>query len=401
MLSASHLKVMKICAIISEFNPFHNGHKYLIDEIKKQGFTHIIAIMSGNFVERGEPAIVSKESRSEAALLNGIDLVIEMPTIKVLNSAEKYATSAIEIAKKLGCVDTIAFGSECGNIQNLKKTIDILESKKFKTILKKYISLGNSFPKSEYLALKEVTDNKDIIITLKNPNNILGIEYLKALKKLKSSIEPITIKRNSDFLSSTEIRNLILNKNDRYKNYVPKASAQILEKEISEGFLAVLENAEKPILYSLKTTHISNILKISDVSEGLENRIIECASASSSIGELLKKIKTKRYTMARIKRILLLIFLKITKSMQNKKIPYIKILGTNKKGLEILKKAKKTSALPIVSRLQEIKKLGKKATDFFESECDISELYRFFMPSIKISENEKSFKIIKGEEIDL
>ena len=392
---------MKICAVISEFNPFHNGHKYLIDAIKKQGFTHIIAIMSGNFVERGEPAIVSKESRSKAAILNGIDLVIEMPTVKVLNSAEKYATSAIEIAKKLGCVDGVAFGSECGNIQKLTKTIDILESKEFKNILKKYISLGNSYPKSEYLALKEVTDNEDILDTLKSPNNILGIEYLRALKKLKSSIEPITIKRNSDFLSSTEIRNLILNKNDSYKNYVPKASAQILEKEITQGFLSVLENADKAMLYSLKTTHISDILKISDVSEGLENRIIECASASSSVCELLKKIKTKRYTMARIKRILLLIFLKITKNMQNKKIPYIKILGTNKKGLEILKKAKKTSELPIVSRLQEIKKLGKKATDFFESECNISELYRFFTPNIKISENEKSFKIIKGEEIDL
>ncbi len=201
---------MKICAIISEFNPFHSGHKYLIDEIKKQGFTHIVAIMSGNFVERGEPAIVSKESRIKAALLNGIDLVIELPTVKVLNSAEKYAAAAVETAQKLGCIDALVFGSECGNTKTLEKASDILESQEFKLIFKKYISLGNSFPKSKFLALKDLTDDKDVISALKNPNNILGIEYIKALKKLKSNIKPITIKRNNNFLSSSEIRNLII-----------------------------------------------------------------------------------------------------------------------------------------------------------------------------------------------
>lgn len=393
---------MKVCAIISEFNPFHNGHKYLVDEIKKQGFTHVIAIMSGNFVQRGEPAIVSKETRTKSALLNGIDLVIEIPTVKVLNSAEKYAFSAIEIAEKLGCIDSIFFGSECGKIETLYKIIDIMESKEFKQIFKKYISLGNSFPKSEYLALKDFTNNEDLLNSLKNPNNILGIEYIKALKKLKSSIRPITIKRNDKFLSSSEIRNLILNKDSKYKNYVPASSAKLLDREIKNGFSpANLKNVEKSLLYSLKTVSLKDILKISDVSEGLENRILSCALESFSVNELLEKIKTKRYTMARIKRILILLFLKITKNMQNKKTPYIKIIGTNKKGLEILKKAKKTAKLPIISRHQEIKKLGEKAACFFEKECVASEIYYFFTPNMQKNEREKSFKIIKGEEIDL
>ena len=392
---------MKICAVISEFNPFHNGHKYLINEIKKQGFTHVVAIMSGSFVQRGEPAIIAKESRAKAALLNGIDLIIELPSVKVLNSAEKYAYAAVEIIQKLGCVNAIAFGSECGNLELLNKVVNILGCKDFKIILKKYISLGNSFPKSQYLALKEFTNNEILLEILNNPNNILGIEYLRALKKLKSHIKPITIKRNSNFLSSSEIRTLISNKDSDYKNYVPASSAKLLEIEVKNGFSAAFENADKPILYSLKTATIKDVLKISDVSEGLENRIIDCASKSFSIKELLESIKTKRYTMARIKRILLLVFLRITKSMQKKKIPYIKILGINKKGLEILKEAKKSSKLPIVSRLQEVKKLSKKAYDFFELECSISELYRFFTPNIKISGNEKLFKIIKGEEIDL
>ena len=392
---------MKICAIISEFNPFHSGHKYLIDEIKKQGFTHIVAIMSGNFVERGEPAIVSKESRIKAALLNGIDLVIELPTVKVLNSAEKYAAAAVETAQKLGCIDALVFGSECGNTKTLEKASDILESQEFKLIFKKYISLGNSFPKSKFLALKDLTDDKDLISALKNPNNILGIEYIKALKKLKSNIKPITIKRTHDFLSSSEIRNLIINNNSEYKNYVPKLSAKLLVSDIKNDLLATLENADKPMLYSIKSADLKSILKISDVSEGLENRILSCAEKSFSVGELLKNIKTKRYTMARIKRILVLIFLKITKSMQNKKTPFIKVTGTTKKGLEILKKAKKTSKLPIVSRHQEIKKLGKKAFDFFKKECLVSEMYYFFTPNIQKDKNEKSFKIIKGEEFDV
>lgn len=393
---------MKICAIISEFNPFHSGHKYLIDEIRKQGFTHIVAVMSGNFVQRGEPAIVSKEVRTEAAILNGIDLVIEMPTVKVLNSAEKYATAATEIIQKLGCVDAIAFGSECGSLKILKKTADILESKKFKQIFKKYISLGNSFPKSEYLALKDFTNNDIFSNHLKNPNNILGIEYLKALKKWRSSITPLTIKRNNNFLSSSEIRNMIINKSDEYKNYIPKNIHKPLEHEINNGFSPTsLKNAEKPIMYSLKTAKEKDILKISDIAEGLENRILSCALNSYFMEEILDNIKTKRYTMARIKRIIMLLFLKITKSMQSRKVPYIKIIGTNKKGLQILKKAKTTSKLPIVSRFSEITKLGKKALDFFETECNISEIYYLFAPMIKKHENEKSFKIIKGEEIEL
>lgn len=392
---------MKICAIISEFNPFHSGHKYLIDEIKKQGFTHIVAIMSGNFVERGEPAIVSKESRTKAAMLNGIDLVIELPIVKVLNSAEKYAAAAVEIAEKLGCIDALAFGSECGNTKTLEKASDILKSKKFKLIFKKYISLGNSFPKAEFLALKDLTDDKDLISALKSPNSILGIEYIKALKKLKSNIKPITIKRNSNFLSSSEIRNLIINNRDTYKNYVPKTSAKLLETDIKNALLATLGNGDKPMLYSIKSADLKSILKISDVSEGLENRILSCAEKSFSVVELLKNIKTKRYTMARIKRILMLIFLKITKGMQNKKIPFIKVIGANKKGLEILKKAKKTSKLPIVSRHQEIKKLGKTALYFFEKECLVSEMYRFFTLNTQKNKSEKSFQIIKGEKFDV
>lgn len=396
------VKIMKVCAVISEFNPFHNGHKYLIDEIKKQGFTHIIAIMSGNFVQRGEPAIISKENRTKVSLLNGVDLVIEIPTSKVLNSAEKYAEATIETAQKLGCVDSVVFGSECGEIETLEKIIDVLNNKEFKIILKKYISLGNSFPKSQYLALREFTNDENLANALKSPNNILGIEYLKALKKLQSSIKPITIKRNSNFMSSSEIRKLILDKDPEYKNHIPKASAKLLNYSIKDSFFpAVLNNAEKPMLYSLKTTNLKDILKISDVSEGLENRILSGALESFSLKDLLENIKTKRYTMARIKRILMLIFLKITKSIQNKEIPYIKIIGTNKKGFEILKKAKNNSKLPIVSKYQDVKRLGENALCFFEKECIASEMYCFFTPNMQKKENEKSFKVIKGEEIDL
>lgn len=393
---------MKICAIISEFNPFHNGHKYLIDEIKKQGFTHIISIMSGNLVQRGEPAILSKESRTKMALLNGVDLVIEIPATKVLNSAEKYAEAAIKIAKSLGCVDSLAFGSECGKIEILKRLTKILENKNFEKILKKYISLGNSYPKAKSLALKEFSNDDELVSALESPNNILGIEYLKAIKKLKVKIKPITINRNGKFLSSSEIRNLILNKSATYKNYMPTTSAKLIEKEIEIGFApSTLENAERAILYSLKNFSKKDFLKISYVSEGLENRILSSLPNVKSIDDLLKNIKTKRYTMARIKRILLLVFLGITKSKQKRKMPYIKILGVSTEGLKILKKAKITATIPLVSKFKEIKKLGNKALDFFETECKISEMCCMFAKDMAPFKNQKAFQIIKGEEIDI
>ena len=391
---------MKICAVIAEFNPFHNGHKYLMDEIRKLGFTHIVVIMSGNFVQRGEPAIISKRLRVKAALLNGADAVLEMPVVWTLTSAEKYALAGVEIAGGLGCVDALAFGSECGDINCLRKTAKILESDKFFYFLKKNLSTGVTFAKAREMAVNSVSENKNLSEYLRDPNNILGVEYIKGINKLGLDIEPITVKRlcrdtMHTYRSASEIRQMIKASDNEFKKYIPKSSCEAISKELSKGNIVhCLEYTNQSIMYNLRTTSINDIIKLSDISEGLENRIIKAAKKSICLNDFLCSVKTKRYTMSRIKRILMCNFLGINKDIQDTSVPYIRVLGVNEKGHEILKIAKKTASLPIVCNYSGVKKLSEKSKEVFKTECRASDLYSLFSSEIKSCGCEESFKII-------
>ncbi|MDO4504383.1 MAG: nucleotidyltransferase family protein, partial [Clostridia bacterium] len=293
---------MKICFIVAEFNPLHNGHKFFIDEIRRQGFSHIIAVMSSNFVQRGEPAIFSKEARTEMALENGIDLVIELPTKWSMSTAQRYAFSAMKTANSLGVVDAICFGSECGDINLLDKIAKALGSEEFELYLKKQLLRGLTFAKARQNALEEFFSYEDLDIKniISKPNNILAIEYLKALHELNSDIKVLTVKRcekSKNISSASDIRRLLINRSNLYKNYVPEKVAEIIENQNNN--FAVLENAEQAIVYSLKNTDRLNFLKVADVSEGIENRILNATDKFKSIKDILSNVKTKRYTMSR------------------------------------------------------------------------------------------------------
>ena len=386
---------MKICAVISEFNPFHLGHKYIIENIRKNGVTHVVAIMSGNFVQRGEPAIISKAARTKMALQNGVDLVIEIPTVWSVSTAEKYAFAGVSIANALGCVDVLGFGSECGNIDALNEIQNIFETQNFSDALKKHLSYGLTFAKAREIAVKECLGDSFAKI-LQSPNNTLGIEYIKALKQLGCcDIEPFTIKRAENYKSASFIRKLIDNKDYSFEKYVPKNSYVIMEQINNSKAPATLGYAQRAIISKLRTMDIEDISKLPDISEGLENRIYKAIQTSISLRELMDKIKTKRYTMARIKRIILSAYLGITSEMQNSTIPYIRILGTNSKGLEILKKAKSTSMLPIVSRYSDVSKLSDEAKFVFQKECLFMDLYNAITPQISPCGEEQKFKMIK------
>lgn len=392
---------MKICAVIAEFNPFHNGHKRLIDEIRKKGFTHIITIMSGNFVQRGEPSIISKAAKVNSALLNGIDMVVEIPVVWVLSSAEKYANAGIQIAKSLGCVDAIAFGSECGDIDTLKKISSLLKSEEFELLLKKNLDSGISFPKARELAVSDLAMNKNIANYLNFSNNILGVEYLKAAENLNFKSDIFTIKRNKTplYRSASEIRKMITDNNKEFEKYVPPSSFEIVSREtINENVPYILDNAEQSMIYKLRISSKEDILKLPDVNEGLENRILKAAKNCTSLDEILFSIKTKRYTMSRIKRILMCNFLGINQDIQNNFVPYIRLLGTNSKGLEIMKLVKKRASLPIISRYSHVTKLSKTAQKVFECECLASDLYSLFSNKIDTCGKEQSFKIITNFE---
>jgi predicted nucleotidyltransferase len=345
---------MKTAAIICEYNPFHNGHKYHINRTKSDfGATHMVGVMSGNFTQRGDVAIYDKFTRARSALENGIDLVIELPVAASLGSAEQFAKGAVTLLNSLNCVDLLSFGSECGDIELLKETAGAAafacETDEFFGIMRR----GFSFPAALTKTLEKYYE--DIIIeTLTSPNNTLAVEYINSLANSGSSIEPVTVKRQGAEHDSDEVsggnasasllRKLIISGED-VSGYTPCG--------ISADF-AEISRLETAILCKLRTMSPDEIAKAPNVLHGLENRIAKAVKAARSLPELMVLIKTKRYTLARIRRIILCCLLGITKSDAKRPPQYIRILGMNEKGREILSKA--GSKLPIDASLAALMK---------------------------------------------
>ena len=346
-----------ILGIISEYNPFHNGHLYHLNESKKATHSdYTIAIMTGNFAQRGDASIVDKWSKARMAISNGIDLVIELPTIYSISSAENFADGAIKILNSLNIVDYLSFGSESGDISVLDDIAEVLskEPREYKTLLSHELSKGVSFPKArEKALLMYLGDVRRFVNVLSSPNNILGIEYLKSLKRQHSLIHPITLKRknvgyndnflpaNSRFASASAIRNYCMSSDiTELQRVMPENSYDILEDCIKKGnFVKNLSAFDKEIIYTLRKMSTSEIANLPDVSEGLEFALKNAANSCNSVIELLTLVDTKRYTKTRIQRILLYAILGITKKdMQLSKtvIPYVRVLGFNSSGRELL-----------------------------------------------------------------
>lgn len=355
-----------ILAVISEYNPFHNGHlKHLTysKELTKADFS--IAVISGNFVQRGDTSIVDKWTKAEMALKAGFDIVLELPTIYSISSAENFAEGAIKMLNSLGIVDYLSFGSELGEITPLNDLANLLykEPKELSLLINQYSKTGVSYPRAREMALMQYlgghTKHKQ---ALNNPNNILGIEYLKALKKYKSNIRPITIKReysdhNSTTIkkgiaSSTAIRTL-LQKKKNIHTLVPFETYELLQDRIqNDKIIPSLSVFEKEIIYCLRRMTIPEIACLPDVSEGLENRIKMAANNCNNLNDLINSIKSKRFTQSRIQRILLYALLNISQKDMNvaKRItPYIRVLGFNKHGKKIISAiAKQNSNIHVI-----------------------------------------------------
>ena len=342
----------RILGIISEYNPFHNGHLYQLEKSKELvNPDYSICIMSGNFVQRGEPSLIDKWSKAEIAIKCGFDMVIELPIVYAISSAENFAQGAIKILQAFGDV-TLSFGSELGNLSILNEFADIFydEPKEYLTILNHELDKGLSYPKArENAVLFYLNDIRKYSNVLSSPNNILAIEYLKAIKKFKSKILPITIKRigteynstniNGSFASATAIRKLI-NDNKNIKGLLPKPSFEILNSNIKYGKLVnSIKIFEKEVIYTLRKMSVQEIANLQDVSEGLENLIKQAANSCNNLEDLINSIKSKRYTRSRIQRILLCSILNITKKdIQDsyKAKPYIRILGVSQHGRSLL-----------------------------------------------------------------
>lgn len=367
-----------ILGIVSEYNPFHNGHLHHLEvskQITKTDFS--VVVMSGNFVQRGDTSLINKWVKTEMALKAGIDLVIELPTVYAISSAENFADGAIKILNSLGVVDFVSFGSEIGEITPLNDIANILyrEPKEFSSLITAQLKSGLSFPRAREIAINQFFGtSKKYSEILNNPNNILGIEYLKSLKKHRSHIRPLTIKRDySDYnstkikkgiASATAIRTMIENKKNVHY-VVPFETYELLDEEINSGrIIPNLSVFEKEIIYTLRRMTLSEIANIPDVSEGLENKIKIAANNFNTLPELIANIKSKRYTQSRIQRILLYALLNITQKDINssKRVtPYIRVLGFNKHGKRIISAI--AAANPKLKIIVSVKKFVENSND--------------------------------------
>ncbi|MGI6731198.1 MAG: nucleotidyltransferase [Anaerovoracaceae bacterium] len=361
---------MKVLGIIAEYNPFHNGHLYhLRESIKKTHADYTICVMSGNFTQRGEPAMADKWVRSQIAVANGLDLVLELPFAFACNNAEYFAKGAIDLLNRLGCVTHLSFGSESGDLELLSEAALHLaeEGPVLQNYIKEFTSLGYSFPKARFEAVKKYCGEQCAQV-IKDANNILAVEYLKQLKRTSSDISPLTIRRfgpgyhdKSTFeniASASAIRENL--KNGKTLNasfdHIPPETLKILQS-ININSLISLEDFYTLIMYRILSENKFNLNKILTATEGLENRVLAAAERSTDLDTLIKGIKSKRYTITRIQRLLCHILVNLTKADMNemveKNLNYARILAFNKKGAQLIKIMKKReyNQIPLLTNI--------------------------------------------------
>lgn len=375
---------MKVLGIICEYNPFHNGHLYQINKAKEiTGADYVVAVMSGNFVQRGIPAIIDKHVRTEVCLKNNIDLVIELPVQFATGSAEYFSNGAISILNKMNIIDYVCFGCEYDNLQVLSEVADFLnqESDLYIDELKSGMANGLSFPKSRALAISKHLDYKfDLTEILASPNNILAIEYLKSLKKSKSKIKPIAIKRigagynstslDNQYCSATSIRNYI---NNNLENFV-KINYSV-PYDISDYVKYPITENDFSLILGDKLLKYDEFSVFFDVNPLLSKRISSLKNEFISFSQFAGILKTKNITHTSINRALLHILLEI--KQQKYQIKYLRVLGFKKASSKLLTELKVKTKLPIISKIADSNQiLSKSSMVLLNNNIHCDNLYR-------------------------
>lgn len=360
-------KIVKNFGIVCEYNPFHNGHAKQLAQINAP-----ICLMSGNFVQRGEPAIIDKYTRAKAAIACGASLVLELPITHAIASAEGFADGAVEIFSRLGCVDGLCFGSENGDIKNIMSTAKALLSPEFSDYLRAELEMGVSFPVARQRALQAMgADNA----TVERPNDILAVEYCKAILKRNSPMEPVTICREGDYHGGSDTENpsaSFLRTTDDWINYMPREAYEILK----DAPRHTVDAGERAWLARLRFMSECDFEELPFGSEGLWRKLMHACRSESTLEQILQAVKSKRYTHTRLMRLLLCAFLGITQKMMDRPAPYVRVLGFNDEGRTILRKMRQISTIPIINA-GEI----PPDADYWELERRASDLYGLFSKS--------------------
>ncbi len=356
---------MKNFGIICEYNPFHRGHAKQITHVQDLGRS--ICLMSGSYVQRGEPAILDKYHRAKAAVLCGADLVLELPIPYVLSSAEGFADGGVEIFSRLGCVDALCFGSEWGKSGELMDCAKLLLTEAFSQELKEQLKKGISFPGARQLTVEALGGKAEL---LEQPNNILGIEYCKALLKRGNAIAPYAISREGDYHGGSDPENpsaSFLRSREEWSGYVPQEAYEVF----ASAPRYTTEAGERAWLARLRSMSEAEFEALPYGSEGLWRKLMHSVRSCATLEEILEKTKSKRYPMTRLKRMLLCAYLGVTEEILSMDIPYIRVLAMNERGQEILGSLRKNEAIRLLHPGQEApdcayRELERRAEDLYE-----------------------------------
>lgn len=391
---------MKVCAIIAEYNPFHNGHAWQIKRARELGAQTVVVIMSGNFVQRGEPALLPKESRVSAALCCGADLVIELPVPYAVSGAEQFAASAVHLAQSLGVIDSLVFGTETDDIAKILNVSTVLLSEECDRLIKENLKTGESYAVSRALAAETVYPGSAEILT--QPNNILAVEYCKALIRFSSNITPICIQRTGAGHDSEQAENgfasaSFLRKSapGEWHGLVPPKAQIIYSTDNIRGNILDYGKYETAVLSRLRACTPQGLGRLREVSEGLEYALYNAIQQSVTLDEVYTKTKSKRYAHSRIRRMALCAALGITSALPELP-PYIRILGATKRGFALLGETKNKLKLPVSHSLSNLEKLSIDTAAVALAEVRGGDFYGLCLKNARPCGGEYRYEIIKA-----
>lgn len=396
---------MNAAGIIVEYNPLHMGHVHLLRQTRRilGEDTAILCCMSGDFVQRGDFALLRRQARAKAAVQSGADLVLELPLPWAVSSAEGFARGAVETLLSTNVLTHLAFGSECGDGAALQRVAAALQSEEFPALLRQELKVGDSFAAARERSVGKRLSPEDAAL-LQSPNNILGIEYCKALLDCKSTVEPLTIRRvgaahdakeaQGTIASASAIRTLLKEgEKERALSLMAPAMKEAYLEEKAAGRAPVLwQNSERAILARLRSMRREDFAALDQGKEGLYNRLYEASRTAAGVEELLAAAKTKRYAYARLRRMVLWAYLGLKPAEIPQHPVYLRPLAMNDRGRAVLAKMRKEAALPILTKPADVRRLGPEAQRLFAMEAAAADLYSLSYPDLAAARGDALWK---------
>lgn len=394
---------MKIAGIIAEYDPLHTGHVAHLDATRqKSGATHLVAVISGGFTQRGEPALTTKFQRAAMALRNGVDLVLELPLPWAMAPAELFAAGGVAVLKGLGCVEELSFGSECGDAALLQELAALTDTEAYHRAFLQALDTGVPYAAARQAAAQQIVGDKASAFT--EPNNTLALEYIRAAKRLEADFAFFTLQRQGaahnaaptdGYTSASWLRQQIrTGQTEAVTPFLSAASATVLKEALSAGQAATMpERLEGALLARLRSMTVADFAALPYVSEGLENRLWQAAQTAATVEEWLTAVKTRRYPLARLRRLMWAALLEMDSRWQGQLPPYIRVLGMNDRGREILTAAKPT--LPLLTRVAQLENMDDTSQALFDLECRGTDLQALAMPHPLPCGTDKTTKLIR------